>query len=75
MKLAYTYTLNSLPATITETDGLGVTVAVTSFTYDSRSRLTREYRTLSYPYDLTYEYDQGGEIARRIRRRPGARPR
>lgn len=61
----YTYDEANRLESIDHRNGLGVTVGVTSFTYDSRSRLTREYRTLSDVYDLTYEYDQGGNRSRK----------
>jgi hypothetical protein len=62
-KLAYVYQDNDLLATITETGVGGASIATTSFTYDSRHRLTYEVRTAEpghVSYEHGYTYDQGG---------------
>jgi len=63
LEMEYTYYNDDLPATITESDMLGVTAIVT-FAYDNRNRLIDEERDApgapSTAYDLEYTYDQGG---------------
>ncbi|TWT45049.1 RHS Repeat protein [Phycisphaerae bacterium RAS1] len=64
LKLDYEYTADGLVSSIEQTVGTNSPVTV-NFTYDKRSRLTREYGyialppyTLSpVPYDLAYTYD------------------
>ena len=58
-KLVYEYHDNDLVWRITEYDAAGQDATVT-FEYDTRGRLISEVRTGSSPYDLSYEYDQGG---------------
>jgi RHS repeat-associated protein len=69
LQLDYTYTVNDLPVTITESASTGVT-ALVEFEYDARNRLIHECRTTGdecaeadpedIVYYLTYEYDDGG---------------
>src|SRR5690554_6180745 len=63
--LAYTYDHRDLPLSITES-GSALPVGITTFTYDNRGRLTSEVRTGSNPYNLSYEYDQGGNRTKKI---------
>jgi RHS repeat-associated protein len=68
LRLAYTYTANSLPDTITETDDVS-TFAIVDFDYDARGRLIHEDRDdgeNSRDYDLTYTYDQSGNRLKKI---------
>jgi RHS repeat-associated protein len=69
LKLEYAYTPNSLVAGITESDIEG-TAATTTFAYDNRGRLIEEVRddndNPGASYNLTYEYDQGGNRTKKI---------
>ena len=65
LQMDYTYTADDLPWTITESGTLSGSATVT-FTYDNRRRLIREVRTGATPYDLTYEYDDGGNRTKKI---------
>ncbi|NOS99671.1 MAG: hypothetical protein HOP29_03500, partial [Phycisphaerales bacterium] len=58
LQFGYTFDERGSLVTVSETgiDGSGHL----AYTYDNRGRLTREVRTLSNPYDLTYSYDAGG---------------
>jgi RHS repeat-associated protein len=68
LRMAYTYTANSLPDTITESDDVS-TFAIVDYDYDTRGRLVHEDRDdgeNSRDYDLTYTYDQGGNRLKKI---------
>jgi len=58
LKLDYVYKSDGLVSTITEYDNIGY-LATTTFNYDNRNRLTRELRSGSNPYDVSYTYDAG----------------
>ncbi|MEK6800126.1 MAG: hypothetical protein AABZ12_14270, partial [Planctomycetota bacterium] len=71
LRMVYTYSPNGLPLTITETAGSpGATIATVSYTYDRRGRLTSEVRNdvqlPSRSYDLSYQYDKGGNRTLKI---------
>ena len=65
IKLDYVYAPEGLVSTITEYDNVGL-VATTTFSYDNRNRLTREVRSGTYPYEMTYTYDVGGNRTSKV---------
>ena len=68
--LVYTYNARGLPETVTEFNHLRHELAEVTFTYDNLGRLIHEVRYDVIQgedvYDLTYEYDPGGNRTRKI---------
>lgn len=58
------YNGRNLPTSVRETRD--TTISTITYTYDARSRLTRETRDFNPPYDLEYTYDQGGNRTSKI---------
>ena len=64
----YAYNERDLPIQVTES-GQWIDTKTSYFDYDNRGRLISEFRVASNPadeYDLDYEYDQGGNRARKV---------
>ena len=64
LRLTYEYDRRDLPTFITEEHSDGSTVFV-EFEHDNRGRLFHETRDGATPYDLWYEYDNGGNRTRK----------
>ena len=64
-RLAYQYDDRDLPVTLNEYDMTGC-VAMTVFGYDDRGRLISESRSGDVAYQLSYEYDQGGNRTKKV---------